>query len=226
MLFGLTNTSVKFQVMMNAILGPFLRRFVLVFFNNILIFSSSRSEHLRHVHLVLSKLQEHNLFIKRSKCAFSTSSVAYRDHVISAQGITMDEQKIHAMLDWPHPCTVRAVHAFLRLAGYYRRFIKDFGTIAETPTKLLQKDGFWWSPEAAQAFAALQRALTQAPVLQLPAFDATFIVECDASGSSISVVLHQGTGPITFFSRPMAPRHTKLVSYEHELIGLVQAIRH
>jgi hypothetical protein len=97
--FGLTNAPVTFQAMMNAILDPFLQRFILVFFDDILIFISSWSEHLRHVHLILSKLQEHQLFIKRSKCEFGSSSMAYLDHIISAHGVAMDEQKIHAVLD-------------------------------------------------------------------------------------------------------------------------------
>jgi hypothetical protein len=109
------------------------------------------------------------------------------------------------MLSWPPPTTVRAVHTFLSLAGYYRCFIKDYGATAAPLTQLLHKDSFRWSVEAEAAFRALQRALTMAPVLRLPAFDSEFIVECDTSSSRICMVLHQGDGPITFFSRPMAP---------------------
>lgn len=117
------------------------------------------------------------------------------------------------------------MQAFLGLAGYYRLFIRNYGTIAAPLTRLLRKDGFSWSVEAEAAFRALQRALTTAPVLQLPAFDKPFIVECDASGSGFGAVLHQGGGPVAFFSRPIAPRHGKLAAYERELIGLVQAVR-
>jgi hypothetical protein len=222
--FGLTNAPTTFQAMMN-ILRPFLLWFVLVFYD-ILIFRSSWSEHLRLVNLVLSKLQEYSLFAKKSKCAFGTSSVAYLGHTISAKGVAMDEDKIHAVLDWSVTRTVRVVRAFLGLAGYYRRFIKDFGAIAEPLTKLLWKEGFKWSQEAELVFTALQRALTRSPVLQLLAFDAVFIVECDASGSGIGAVLHQGIGSIMFFSRPLAPRHSKLVVYERELVDLVQVVRH
>jgi len=136
----------------------------------------------------------------------------------------MDKQKVQAVLDWP-PKSPRAVRGFLGLAGYYRRFIRDFGTIAAPLTALL-KEGFRWNEEAARAFQTLQRALTTAPVLQLTAFDRDFIVECDASGSGFGAVLHQGTGPIAFFCKPVAPRHAKLAAYERELIGLVQAVRH
>jgi hypothetical protein len=110
--------------------------------------------------------------------------------------------------------------------GYYRKFIKDFGTIAAPLTKLLKKDSFAWSAEAATTFTALKEALSTAPVLHLPEFTKSFIMDCDASGSGFGVVLHQDNGPIAFFSRPFATWHLKLVAYERELIGLVQAVRH
>ena len=110
------------------------------------------------------------------------------------------------MLDWPPPKSPRAVRGFLGLAVYYHRFIHDFGTIAALLTALLKKEGFRWSEEAARAFQTLQCALTSAPVFQLLAFDCDFIVECDASGSGFGAVLHQGAGPIAFFSKPISPR--------------------
>jgi hypothetical protein len=150
---------------MNDILRPFLRRFVLVFFDDILIYSSSWSEHLRHVHMVLAKLQEFSLLVKKSKCMFDARSVAYLGHVISELGVAMDAQKVRAVLDWPLPCTVCAVRAFLGLMGYYYRFIKNYGAIAAPLAALLRKGNFRWSLEAKTTFRALQRALTQALVL-------------------------------------------------------------
>jgi hypothetical protein len=120
MSFGLTNASATFQALMNDVLKPFLHRFVLVFFNEILIYSPSWSKHLRRVHLMLAKLQEHKLFVKKLKCAFGERSVAYLGHVISEAGVTMDGQKVSYVLEWPVPRTVLAVRAFLGLAGYYR----------------------------------------------------------------------------------------------------------
>jgi hypothetical protein len=163
--FGLTNAPATFQALMNDILKPFIRRFMLVFFDDILIYSSSWSEHLRHVQLVLAKLQEHSLFMKNSKCAFGACSVVYLGHIISEASVAMDAQKMQAVLDWPLLRTVRAVRGFLGLAGYYRRFIKDYGAIATPLTTLLCKDSFRWSPEVEKAFRTLQRALTTAPVL-------------------------------------------------------------
>jgi hypothetical protein len=219
--FVLMNASAMFQALMNDVLQPFLHQFILVLFDDILIYSHSWVEHLRHVHIVFTQLQEHHLFIKKSKCAFGERSVAYLGHVISAIGVKMDAQKVHAIRDWPPPRSVHAVRAFLGLAGYYRCFVKDFCMIAAPLMHLLYKDSFKWMDEAESAFHALQQVLTTVPLLQLPAFDRDFIVECNTSGTSIGAVLHQGAGPVAFFSKPLTPRHSKLMAYERELIGLV-----
>jgi hypothetical protein len=138
----------------------------------------------------------------------------------------MDQSKVEAVTSWPQPRSARGLRCFLGLVGYYRRFIKNFGAIAAPLTQLLRKDAFLWSEEAKAAFKALKQALAAAPVLQLPDFVLPFTVDCDASGSGFGAMLHQGTGAITFFSRPFSPRHMKFAAYERELIGLVQAIRH
>ncbi|WVZ78347.1 hypothetical protein U9M48_026076 [Paspalum notatum var. saurae] len=224
--FGLSNAPATFQALMNTVLGLFLRKFVLVFFDDILIYSRSWSEHLQHVRTVLQTLREHKLFLRKSKCTFGKTSVVYLGHVISAEGVAMDEQKVQAVLQWPTPANTRALRGFLGLAGYYRRFIQNFGVIAEPLTRLLRKEGFSWSPEADAAFHKLQQALTTALVLQLPDFEREFVVECDASGSGFGAVLHQGQGAVAFFSQQVAPRHAKLAAYERELIGLAHALRH
>lgn len=226
MAFGLTNAPATFQALMNDVLRPFLRLFVLVFFDDILIYSSSWSDHLRHVKTVLEALRTHQLFLKRSKCSFGEELVAYLGHVITVDGVAMDSAKVLGVVDWPQPRSVRAVRGFLGLAGYYRKFIRDFGVIAAPLTALLKKESFLWSEEADHAFFALKTALTTVPVLQLPDFTKAFTVECDASGFGFGTVLHQGAGPIAYFSRAIAPRHASLAAYERELIGLVEAVRH
>jgi hypothetical protein len=150
----------------------------------------------------------------------------YMGHVISDQGVAMDADKVEIVRAWPLPCTVRAVRGFLRLTGYYRKFIRSYGDIAAPLTKLLKRESFSWTPSATSAFEALKTTLTTAPVLQLPDFSKPFIVDCDASGARVDVVLHQEVDPLAFFSRAVAPHHAKLVAYEHELIGLVKAVQH
>jgi hypothetical protein len=128
--FGLINAPATFQSLMNSVLQPFLRKFVLVFFDDILVYSVSWTDHLQHLRAVFSVLRENHLHVKRSKCAFASSSVAYLGHVISATGVSMDEDKVAAVATWPQPASTRALRGFLGLAGYYRRFIKNYGTVA------------------------------------------------------------------------------------------------
>ena len=226
MAFGLTGAPNSFQGATNTTLHSLLRKCVLVFFDDILIYSTSWAAHLQHVGLVLSALRAHGLFLKRPKCSFGASSVAYLGHVISKDGVAMDSDKVEAVAAWPAPRSPRGVRGFLGLAGYYRKFIKDFGSIAAPLTRLLRKEAFAWDEAADEAFSSLKRALSSAPVLQMPDFDRQFVVDCDASGTGFGAVLHQGAGPLAFFSRPFAARHIKLAAYERELIGLVQAVRH
>jgi hypothetical protein len=148
---------------MNDVLRPFLRHFVLIFFDDILIYSKSWADHLRHLRVILTELRRHVLFIKCSKCAFGVSSVAYLDHIISEAGIAMDPAKVQAIQDWPVPRLARALRGFLGLAGYYRKFIHNYGSIAAPLTVLLKKDGFSWGEEAAATFATLKAAVPWAP---------------------------------------------------------------
>jgi hypothetical protein len=211
---------------MNDILRSFLCRFVLVFFDDILIFSDSWASHLRHVRLLLDVLCLHRLFIKRSKCDFGATSVTYLGHTIFAGGVAMDPAKVQAVADWPRPRSVRAVRGFLGLARYYRKFVKDYGTIAAPLTALLRKEGFSWGEEVETVFNAIKTAVTTVPVLGLPDFTKPFVVECDASTYGFGAMLLQEQHPLAFFSRPVAPRHRSLAAYERELISLVLAVCH
>jgi hypothetical protein len=209
--FGLSNAPSTFQALMNLVLQPFLRRCILVFFDDILVYSSSWTEHLQHLRVVLEVLRAHDLHVKQSKCSFATETVAYLGHVISADGVAMDHMR--AVSSWPQPRSARGLRGFLGLAGYYRRFIKDFGTIAGPLTQLLKKDAFLWSDVTSVSFDALKQALTAAPVLHLPYFTKDFVVDCHASGLGFGAVLHQGDGPIAYFSRQFAPRRLKIAAY-------------
>ncbi|KAJ4788910.1 polyprotein [Rhynchospora pubera] len=148
------------------------------------------------------------------------------DTLYHLRGYLWTHKRSKAISDWPQPTSTRALRGFLGLAGYYRKFIKDFGRIAVPLNHLLKKEGFQWSPKAEEAFKALKIALQTAPSLQMSNFEIPFIVECDASGSGIGAVLHQGDRPLAFFSRPISPHHAKLAAYERELIGVVKAVRH
>ncbi|CAO2146507.1 unnamed protein product [Urochloa humidicola] len=226
MVFGLTNAPSTFQAMMNSVLHDFLCRCVLVFFDDILIYSATWTEHLQHVRAVLQVLRDNRLAVKQSKCSFGARSVSYLGHIITDGGVTMDPTKVEAVLSWPTPTSVRALRGFLGLTGYYRKFVRNYGVVAHPQTQLLKKEAFIWSPEAERAFNALKQALTSGPTLRLSDFDRRFLVNCDASGSGFGAVLHQDSGPIALYSRPVAPQHTKLAAYERELIGLVKAVKH
>jgi hypothetical protein len=207
MMFRLCNTPVTFQALMNDNLRPFLRRFILVFLNDILTYSSMWTDDLRHVCTILDVLHQHCLFIKRSKCEFGANSISYLGHIISASGVTMDPAKVQVVTDWPVPRSAWVVHSFLSLAGYYRKFVKESGSIAAPLTTLIRKGGFSWSVEAEVAFMALKTAITTAPILTLPDFGQPFIVECDASMHGFGTVVLRGQHLVSFFSRPITPCH-------------------
>ncbi|KAB2605791.1 S ribonuclease [Pyrus ussuriensis x Pyrus communis] len=167
-------------------------RFVIVFIDDILVYSKSKAEHVRHLTLVLKRLREHQLYAKFSKCQFWLDQVAFLGHVISAQGILVDPQKVAAVENWEQPRTVTEVRSFLGLAGYYRRFVKDFSAIALPLTRLTRKDvKFEWDDKCEQSFQQLKYCLTHAPVLALPDDSGDFEVYSDAYLNGLGCVLMQ-----------------------------------
>ena len=226
MSFGLCNAPATFQALMNDVMRAYLHRFVLVFINDILIYSSSWADHLRHLRVVLTLLRQHRLFVKRSKCSFGVDSVGYLGHIISTAGVAMEPAKVQAIHKWPQSRSACAVRGFLGLAGFYRKFVHNYGTIIAPLTALLKKEGFTWNDNTMAAFTALKTAVTSAPVLALPDFGKPFVVECNASTHDFGAFLIQEAHPIAFFSRPVAPRRRSLAAYERELIGLVMAVQH
>lgn len=199
--FGLTNAPATFQGLMNSVFSEYLRKFVLIFFDDILIYSSSLEEHLYHLQLMFELMRVNHLFAKRSKCAFSTDRVEYLGHFIQADGVSTDPAKLKAVMNWPIPKNLKALRGFLGLAGYYRRFVKDFGTIARPLTVLTKKDAFNWNDEAQGALEKLKKTLCKASVLALPRFDKQFVVETDACGVGIGAVLMQEGHPVAYISR-------------------------
>ena len=164
--FGLTNAPATFQCLMNDIFRPYLRKFILVFFEDILIYSRSLNDHLGHLRTVLGLLITNHLFAKLSKCCFGVAQVNYLGHVISSGSVAVETAKVQAVLSWPTPTNAKGVRGFLGLAGYYRKFIKGFGSIAAPLHKLVGKGAFIWDEKAEVAFQALKIALTT-PLLWL-----------------------------------------------------------
>ena len=166
MSFGLTNAPAYFMYLMNSVFMPELDKFVVVFIDDILIYSENETDHEEHLRIVLSRLREHKLYAKFSKCEFWMSKVPFLGHILSRDGISVDPSKVQEVMDWKAPTSVHEVRSFLGLAGYYRRFILDFSKIAKPMTRLLQKDEkYKWTPECEIAFHTLRTLLTTAPVL-------------------------------------------------------------
>ena len=176
--------------LMNHVLCAFIGKFVVVYFDDILIYSKNLDDHLVHLKTILDVLRKERLFANLKKCTFCTDRLVFLSFVVSAQGIQVDEEKVHAIQDWLSPTSVSKVRSFHGIASFYRWFVKDFSSIAAPITEVIKKDvGFKWGEEQEKAFQLIKEKLTHAPLLALPNFAKTFEVQCDASGLAIGVVL-------------------------------------
>ena len=211
--FGLSNAPATFQSMMNRIFKPYLRKFVIVFFDDILIYSKTLDSHITHLDQVLQILADNTLFLKKSKCAFGQDSIEYLGHIVTAQGVKPEPSKVAPVSEWAIPTSIKQLRAFLGLSGYYRRFIQSYASIAHPHTDLLKKDGFQWSEAATEAFVKLKEALVLTPILALPDFSKKFILETDASGIRMGAVLLQDNRPIAFFSKKLPHQLLKASAY-------------
>ena len=223
--FGLTNAPSTFMRLMNEVLRAFIGRFVVVYFDDILIYSKSLEEHLDHLRAVFSALRDARLFGNIEKCTFCTDRVAFLGYVVTAQGIEVDKAKVEAIQSWPTPNSVTQVRSFLGLAGFYRRFVKDFSTIAAPLNELTKKNvPFVWSDAQEEAFTILKDKLTHAPLLQLPDFNKMFELECDASGIGLGGVLLQDGKPVAYFSEKLSGPSLNYSTYDKELYALVRTL--
>jgi hypothetical protein len=222
--FGLCNAPSTFQSLMNHVFCPFLHHFVLVFFDDILIYSKTWQSHLSHVDQILHLLSQHQIFLKQSKCAFGTSEVEYLGHIVGKASVRVDPKKIEAMQDWPHPKTLKILRGFLGLTGYYRKFVKNYGKIVTPLTALLKNNYFTWTPTTAQDFQTLKMAMCTTPVLALPDFTKTFVLECDASGKELASILMQEGQPLAFTNKQLSERNLGKSIYEKEMLAILHVV--
>ncbi|KAK3507044.1 hypothetical protein QTP70_001909, partial [Hemibagrus guttatus] len=230
--YGLANAPSVFQDFIHEVLREFLHRCVLVYIDDILIYSRSLAKHRQHVAGVLGCLREFQLFLKAEKCSFHQPSVQFLGYNISSSGIQMDEGKITAVWDWPVPATVKELQRFLGFANFYRRFISNYSSIADPLTNLLRNKpkSLLWSPAAEEAFNTLKRAFTTAPLLIHPDPDKPFVMEVDASTTGVGAVLSQQQGnpsrlhPCTFFSHKLYPAERNYDIGNRELLAIKLAL--
>ncbi|GJS99742.1 putative reverse transcriptase domain-containing protein [Tanacetum coccineum] len=226
MSFGLTNAPVVFMDLMNRVCKPYLDKFVIVFIDDILIYSKNKEEHEKHLKIILELLKNEQLYAKFSKCDFWLESVQFLGHVINNKGVHVDPAKVEAIRNWSAPTTPTEVRQFLGLAGYYRRFIEGFSLISKPLTKLTQKNKkYEWGTEEDEAFQTLKQKLCSAPILALPEGTENFVVYCDASHKGYGAVLMQREKVIAYASRQLKKHEENYTTHDLELGAVVFALR-
>ncbi|RVW67114.1 Retrovirus-related Pol polyprotein from transposon 17.6 [Vitis vinifera] len=217
--FGLTNAPATFMDLMNRVFKPYLDQFVVVFVDDILVYSRSREEHEGHLSIVLQTLRDKQLYAKLKKCEFWLDRISFLGHVVSNDGISVDPGKVDVVANWRRPSTVTEIRSFLGLAGYYRRFIEGFSKIALLLTKLTQKGvKFEWSDDCECSFQELKNRLVSAPILTIPSGSGGFVVYSDASHQGLGCVLMQHGRVVAYASRQLKPyeRTTLLMIWNHK----------
>lgn len=223
--FGLTGAPGTFKGVMNKAVRPVFRKGVVVFMDDILVFNTTLEGHISQLRAVLQLLRDNNMVLKRSKCEFARNKVEYLGHVISAEGVSTDPTKVEAVQNWPVPTTVRALWVFLGLTGYYRRFIQHYGVISRPLMELLKKGViFQWTLVTDKAFQLLKTAMIQAPVLAVPNFNETFVLETDACKDGVGAVLMQQGHPVAYLSKALSHKNRALSTYEKECLAILMAV--
>lgn len=230
--YGLSNAPSVFQSFINEIFRDILNHYVIAYIDDILIFSKTHELHIQHVKDVLSRLLANQLYVKAEKCEFHVASTNFLGYKISHQGVEMDIKKVEAVTEWPHPVTVKELQRFLGFANFYRRFIRNYSSIAAPLTSLLKGNPkrILWTPQAQSAFDTLKTSFTTAPILKHPDPEQPFIVEVDASDVGIGAVLSQRHGnpgkmyPCAFFSRKLTTAEKNYDVGNKELLSIKEAL--
>ncbi len=230
--FGLVNSPSVFQSFINDVFRDMLDHYVIVYIDDILVYSETLQEHVQHVRSVLQRLIKYQLYAKLEKCEFHTTSVAFLGYVISQEGVAMDESKVHAVLNWPLPSTIKELQRFLGFANFYRRFIRGFSSIAAPLTNMTKKGSrrLQWTAEAHKAFDQLKRQFTTAPILHHPDPNSPFVVEVDASNVGIGAILSQRQGdpaklyPCAYYSRKLTSTERNYDVGDRELLAIKSAL--
>ncbi|KAI2655839.1 Transposon Tf2-6 polyprotein [Labeo rohita] len=230
--FGLSNSPSIFQALVNDVFREELNRYVIVYIDDILVYSENLQDHVQHVRNVLQRLIHHQLYAKLPKCEFHQTSTSFLGYIISHEGVTMDEHKVASVLNWPRPRTIRELQRFLGFANFYRRFIRNFSLVAAPLTDMTKKGPtvLKWTPQGEQAFTDLKTRFTTAPILRHPDPEKEFTVEVDASSTGIGAVLSQRHGvpgrlyPCAFYSRKLTAAERNYDVGDRELLAMKSAL--
>jgi hypothetical protein len=226
MSFGLTNAPAYFMYLMNSVFMDYLDKFVVVFIDDILIYSKNEQVHEEHLRKVLQRLRDCQLYAKLSKCEFWISKVLFLGHIINREGLAVDPRKVTTILDWKAPKDVQGIKSFIGMAGYYRRFIEGFSMIARPMIALLAKKvEFMWTPACQKSFETLKERLTTTPILILPDVHKPFSVYCDASYTGLGCVLMQEGRVVAYSSRQLKIHQRNYPTHDLELAAVVHALK-
>jgi hypothetical protein len=227
MSFGLMNVLSTFMRLMNEVLRDFIGKFIIVYLDDILIFSKTEVEHLEHLAIVMKKLHQEKLLINMKKSSFMKIELIYLGFFILANELRMDPNKVEVIKNWPSPRTIFEVRSFHGLASFYQKFIGNFNGISAAMMDIVKKwhKYFHWTTEAEKSFNLLKRKITEQPVLVLPDFQKTFQVKCDARGFAIGVVLSQEDMLIKYFSEKLNEVKLKYSTYDKEFYAIIQALK-
>ncbi|WZZ15429.1 hypothetical protein YC2023_108518 [Brassica napus] len=224
--FGLTNAPAAFMRLMNDKFRDYLDKFVIIFIDDILIYSKSKEEHAEHLQKVLERLRSHKLFAKFSKCSFWKREIGFLGHRVSEKGVAVDPEKVKVVKDWPRPTSATEVQSFLGLAGYNRKFLRNFSIMAKPLTRLTGKDiSFEWDKKEEKAFTQLKEALTTAPILVLPTPGRPYTVYTDASRVGLGCVLMQDEKVIAYGSRQLRKHEENYPTHDLEMAAVVFALK-